>query len=169
MRVALAHPDALDSLVLMATSARPDPSTMKASTLHLWKMFRDGHRQDIADPAMKLLFAPSTYQSRPELIAKCRNELVSIADGHGMFNAALAAFNRSDVSSELHRIRTRTLVLAGRQDPVVTPAQVDFIAAQIPGAEFKIVDEASQLAAIEKPFEVVRLVRDFLGRTAALY
>jgi len=169
MRVALAHPDALDSLVLMATSARPDPSTMKASTLHLWKMFRDGHRQDIADPAMKLLFAPSTYQSRPELIAKCRNELVNIADGHGMFNAALAAFNRSDVSSELHRIRTRTLVLAGRQDPVVTPAQVDFIAAQIPGAEFKIVDEASQLAAIEKPFEVVRLVRDFLGRTAALY
>ena len=169
MRVALAHPDALDSLVLMATSARPDPSTMKASTLHLWKMFRDGHRQDIADSAMKLLFAPSTYQSRPELIAKCRNELVSIPDGQGMFNAALAAFNRSDVSSELHRIRTRTLVLAGRQDPAVTPAQVDFIAAQIPGAEFKIVDEASQLAAIEKPFEVARLVRDFLSRTASLY
>jgi 3-oxoadipate enol-lactonase len=86
-----------------------------------------------------------------------------------MFNAALAAFNRSDVSSELHRIRTRTLVLAGRQDPAVTSAQADFIAAQIPGAEFKVLDEASQLAAIEKPFEVARLVRDFLGRTASIY
>ena len=93
---------------------------------------------------------------------------MSIPDGHGMFNAALAAFNRSDVSSELHRIRTRTLVLAGRQDPAVTPAQVDFIAAQISGAEFEIVDEASQLAAIEKPFEVARLVRDFLSRTVSM-
>ncbi len=167
MRLALAHPDVFDSLVLMAASARPDPSTMKASTLHLWKLFRDGHRQDIADPVMKLLFAPGTYQSRPELIAKCRNELVSIPDAHGMFAAALAAFNRSDVSSELHRIRIRTLVLAGREDLVATPAQADFIAAQIPGAEFKIVDEASQLAGIEKPFEVARLVRDFLSPTAS--
>jgi pimeloyl-ACP methyl ester carboxylesterase len=85
-----------------------------------------------------------------------------------MFHAALAAFNRSDVSSELHRIRTRTLVLVGRQDPAVTPAQADFIAAHIHGAEFKIVDEASQLAAIEKPFEVARLVCDFLSRTRSL-
>jgi len=163
MRLALAHQDALDSLVLMATSARPDPSTMKASTLHLWKMFRDGHRQDIADSTMKLFFAPRTYQSRPELIANCRNELVSIIDARGMFAAAIAAFNRSDLSSELHKIKARTLVLAGREDPAATPAQADFIASQIPGAEFKIVDEASQLVAIEKPLEVARLVRDFLG------
>ena len=162
MRLALAHPEALDSLVLIATSARPDPSTTKASALHLWKMFRDGHRQDIADSAMKLFFAPRTYQARPELIANCRNELVSTIDARGMFAAALAAFNRSDLSSELHRIKARTLVLAGREDPAATPAQADFIASQIPGAEFKIVEEASQLAAIEKPSEVARLVREFL-------
>lgn len=167
MRLALAHPDALDSLVLMATSARPDPSTLKASTLHLWKMFRDGHRQDIADSAMKLFFAPRTYQSRPELIAKYRKELVSTIDAGGMFAAALAAFNRSDLSSELHRIKARTLVLAGREDPAATPAQVDFIASQIPGAEIQIVDEASQLVGIEKPFEVARLVREFLSRKAS--
>jgi 3-oxoadipate enol-lactonase len=80
-----------------------------------------------------------------------------------MFAAALAAFNRSDLSSELHRIKARTLVLAGREDPAATPAQADFIASQIPGAQFKIVDEASQLAAIEKPLEVARLVREFLS------
>jgi 3-oxoadipate enol-lactonase len=127
-------------------------------------MFRDGHRQDIADSAMKLSFAPRTYQSRPELIATCRNELVNTIDARGMFAAALAAFNRSDLSSELHRIKTRTLVLAGRDDPAATPAQADFVASQIPGAEFKIVDEAGQLAGIEKPFEVAQLVRDFLSK-----
>ena len=84
-----------------------------------------------------------------------------------MFAAALAAFNRSDLSSELHRIKARTLVLAGREDPAATPAQVDFIASQIPGAEIQIVDEASQLVGIEKPFEVARLVREFLSRKAS--
>ena len=62
----------------------------------------------------------------------------------------------------------RTLVLVGREDPAVTPAQADFMAAHIHGAEFKIVDEASQLAAIEKPLEVARLVCDFLSRTGSL-
>lgn len=168
MRLALAHPDALDSLVLMATSARLDPSTIKAATLHLWKMFRNGHREDIADSAMKLFFATRTYQARPELIAKYRTELVSTKDANGMFAAALAAFNRSDISSEIHRIKTRTLVIAGREDLAATPAQADFIAAQIPDAELKIIEDASHLVGIEKPFEVAKLVRDFLGRTAAV-
>ena len=167
MRLALAHPDALDSLVLMATISRPDPSAIKAPTLHLWKMFRDGHREDIADSAMKFFFATRTYQARPELIAKCRAELVRTKDATGMFAAALAAFNRSDISNEIHGIKTQTLVIAGREDLTATPAQADFITAQIPGAELEIIDDASHLAGIEKPFEIAKLVRDFLGRTAA--
>jgi pimeloyl-ACP methyl ester carboxylesterase len=167
MRLALAHPDALDSLVLMATSARPDPSTIKAPTLHLWKMFRDGHREDIADSAMKLFFAAGTYKARPELIAKCRTELVSTKDATGMFAAALASFNRSDISSEIHRIKPRTLVIAGREDLAATPAHADFIAAQIPNAELKIIEDTSHLVGIEKPFEIAKLVREFLRRTAA--
>ena len=167
MRLALAHPDALDSLVLIATSAQLDPSTIKASTLHLWKMFRNGHREDIADSAMKLFFATQTYQTRRELIAKYRTELVSTEDANGMFAAALAAFNRTDISSEIHRIKTRTLVIAGREDLAATPAQADFIAAQIPDAELKIIEDASQLVGIEKPLEIAKLVRDFLGRTAS--
>ena len=166
MRLALAHPDALDSLVLMATSARPDPSTIKAPTLHLWKMFRDGHRQDIADSMIKLFFAPRTYQSRQDVIAKCRNELVSTTDAHGMFAAALAAVNRSDISSAINRIKARTLVIAGREDLAATPAQADFIAAQISHAELKILEDGGHLVGIEKPLEVAKLVHDFLGRTA---
>jgi 3-oxoadipate enol-lactonase len=166
MRLALAHPDAIEALVLMATSARTDPSTMKASTLHLWKMFRDGHRQDIADSAMKLFFAPSTYQSRRELIAKHRKQFLDATDARGMFASALAAFNRSDISSEVHKIKAPTLVIAGREDLAATPAHADFIASQISGAELKIIDDAGQLAGIEKADEIARLVRDFLSRTA---
>ena len=165
MRLALAHPDVLDSLILMATSAQPDPSTIKSTTLHLWKMFRDGHREDIADVAMKLFFASKTYRDRPELINQCRAELVGTKDARGMFAAALAAFNRSDIGSEIHRIKTRTLVIAGREDPAATPAQADFTASQIADAELKIIEDASHLVGIEKPLEIAKLVRDFLNKT----
>jgi pimeloyl-ACP methyl ester carboxylesterase len=168
MRLALAHPDALDSLVLIATTSRLDPSVIKAPTLHLWKMFRNGHREEIADSIMKFFFAPRTYQARPELIAKCRTELVSTKDAGGMFAAALATFNRSDISSEIRRIKTRTLVIAGREDLTAPPAHADFIAAQIPGAELAIIEDAGHLAGIEKPVEIAKVVRDFFRRPAAL-
>ena len=164
MRLSLAHPEVLDSLVLMATSAQLDPSTIRGATLHLWKMFRDGRREEIADAAMKFFFASKTYRDRPELIQQCRTELVGTKDATGMFAAALAAFNRSDIGTEIHRIRTRTLVIAGREDPAATPAQAGFIASQIPGAELGIIDDASHLVGIEKPFEIAKLVRDFLKK-----
>ena len=162
MRLALAHPEILDSLILMATNAQLDPSTIKAGTLHLWKMFRDGHREDIADAAMKLFFAAKTYRDRPELIRQCRAALVGVKDARGMFAAALAAFNRSDIGSEIHRIKIRTLVIAGREDPAATPVQADFIASRIAGAEVKNIEDASHLVGVEKPLEIAKLVRDFL-------
>jgi 3-oxoadipate enol-lactonase len=168
MRLALAHPDILDSLVLVATTAGPDPSTIKAATFHLWKMFRDGHRKDIVDSAMKFFFADRTYRERPELVAKCRGEFVGIKDAHGMFAAALAAFNRFDIGSRIRGITTPTLVIAAREDPAATPALADFIAAQIPNARLEIIEGASHLVGIEKPFEITTLVREFLGASSRI-
>ncbi|BCA54608.1 3-oxoadipate enol-lactonase [Nitrospira sp. KM1] len=165
MRLALAHPDVLDSLILVATSARPDPSQIKGATLHLWKMFRDGHRGDIADPALKLLFAARTFKECPDLIARCRGELIRTKDAAGMFAAALATINRTDISGEIHKIKTRTLVITGREDPAATPAQADFIETQIPGAEMAIIDDAGHMVALEKPGEVAKLVQGFLAKS----
>jgi pimeloyl-ACP methyl ester carboxylesterase len=167
MRLALAHPDILDALVLMSTNARLDPPEIKESTLHLWKLFRDGHREDIADAAMTLFFASRTYQDRPHLVAQYRAELVSVKEASGMFAAALAAFDRSDIGGDIGRIKTRTLVMTGREDPAATPAQTEFIATHIPDAEWNIIEDASHLAGIEKPLEIATLVRAFLTKTVA--
>jgi pimeloyl-ACP methyl ester carboxylesterase len=39
MRLALAHPEKLDSLILMATNARLDEPEIKRQTLQLWELF----------------------------------------------------------------------------------------------------------------------------------
>jgi 3-oxoadipate enol-lactonase len=168
MRLALAHPEELDALVLMSTTARLDPPEIKEATLNLWKMFRDGHREDIADAAMKFFFASKTYRDRPELIQQYRTELVHTEDASGMFAAALAAFNRSDIGDQIHRINIPTLVVTGREDLAATPAQAKFIAEQIPSAHVEIIEDANHLAGIEKPLEIVTVIRDFLLGTAAI-
>jgi len=167
MRLALAHPDILDALVLLSTNARPDPQEIKKATLHLWKQFRDGHREDIADAAMTFFFSSRTYQNRPDLVAQYRAELVSMKEANGMFSAALAAFDRSDIGDDIGRIRTPTLVMTGREDPAATPAQAEFIATHIPGAAWNVIEDASHLAGIEKPLEIAKLVRAFLSKTVA--
>jgi len=165
MRLALAYPDLLDALVLMSTTARPDPPEIREPTLQLWQMFRAGHREDIVDSAMKFFFAARTYQDRPDLIAKYRTALIEMKQVDGMYAAVLAAFNRSDMGDAIRRISLPTLVMTGREDSAATPAQAAFIAAHIPNAQVEIINEANHLVGIEKPFEISRLVRAFLART----
>ncbi|HEU4683428.1 MAG TPA: alpha/beta hydrolase [Nitrospira sp.] len=167
MRLALAHPEVLDALILLSTNARLDPPEVKEATLHLWKLFRDGHREDIADAAMTFFFSSRTYQERPDLVAQYRAELVGMRQAHGMFAAALAAFDRSDIGNDIGRIKTRTLVMTGREDPAATPAHAEFMATHIPHAQWKIIEDTSHLAGIEKPLEIARVVRDFLAENVA--
>ena len=68
---------------------------------------------------MTFFFASRTYQDRPDLVAQYRAELVGMKDAKGMFTAALAAFDRSDISDDIDRIKTPTLVMTGREDPAL--------------------------------------------------
>lgn len=83
MRLALAHPETISSLILMATEAHLDEPEIKAQTLQLWELFRDGHRADIAEPALQFFFARKTYEDNPELVEVFRNKLVNFGDVGG--------------------------------------------------------------------------------------
>ena len=58
----LQHPEAIESLILIAAIARLDPPELGQQTLALWQMFRDGHREDIVDAALRFFFAPATLE-----------------------------------------------------------------------------------------------------------
>ena len=164
MRLALAHPEKVDSLILMATNAHLDAPEIKQQTLQLWEMFRDGHRADIAEPALQFFFARKTYENQPELVERYRNKLVNFKEVSGMFAAALAVFERDDIGDKISAIKVPTLVIAGREDVTATPQEAEFIASSIPNAQLKIVEDANHLLAVEKSGEVLEIIRAFLKR-----
>ncbi len=162
MRLALAHPEKVNSLILMATTARLDAPNIKKQTLQLWEMFRDGHRANIAEPALQFFFARKTYENQPELVEHYRNKLMNFKETGGMFEAALAAFKRDDIGDKISAIKVPTLVIAGKEDLTATPQEAEFIASRIPNAQLKIIEDANHLLAVEKPREVLQIIRAFL-------
>jgi 3-oxoadipate enol-lactonase len=168
MRLALAHPTKLDSLILMVTNAKLDEPEIKKQTLQLWEMFRDGKREIIAEPAMPYFFAKKTFENQPELIKTFRNKLVSFKEADGMFAAAIAAFERDDLSDKISRIKIPTLIITGNEDITATPQEAEFMASRIQNAQLKIFEDTNHLLAIEKPSEVVECIRSFLKQVNSL-
>lgn len=162
MRLALAHPEAIDSLILIATTARLDPPQLHEQAWPLWEMFRDGHREDIVDAALQFNFAPATFKNQPQLIEHYRDKVITYQNAEGVFEAARAVFNRTDISDQIHAIQAPTLVIAGKEDTAISPAESELIAARIPNAQVAIMDDASHMIVVEKPREVAQLIREFL-------
>jgi pimeloyl-ACP methyl ester carboxylesterase len=164
MRLAIQHPEVIESLIVLATMARLDSPQIREQTWWLWQMLRAGHREDIVDAALRFFFSPSTFSSQPRLVANYRDKIMnySHAQAKGMFEVARAVLNRTDISDQLSAIKTPTLVITGKDDLAPTPADMESIASAIPKAEFAVVDESSHLLAVEKPREVAEIFYDFL-------
>ncbi len=162
MRLALQHPEIIDSLILIATTARLDPPQIREQTWKLWEMFRDGHRASIADAALQFFFAPATYKNQPQLVEHYRHKLIDFKQVEGMFEAARAVFERNDIGDEIAVIKLPTLVIAGREDTATLPVESEVIASRISNAQIKIFDEANHMVVVEKQQEVARLIREFL-------
>ena len=164
MRLALSRPQLVDSLILIATSARPDPPEIRQQSWALWEMFRDGHRQEVVDPALRFFFAPNSFETQPQLIAEYRHKITNYSEkqANAMFEVAGAVFERSDISDAIHRIKAPTLIIAGTEDLISPQQESALIGSRISNARLITIANAGHLLVVEKPQEVTRSIRDFL-------
>lgn len=81
------------------------------------------------------------------------------------YAAACDAIGATDLSDRLGDLRAPTLCIAGRHDPVTTPADADALAAGIAGSR-RLDLPTSHLSAVEAPQAFAAAVLDFLGAPA---
>ncbi|WP_369656901.1 alpha/beta fold hydrolase [Variovorax sp. V213] len=70
--------------------------------------------------------------------------------------------------SELRKVMTNTLVVVGREDPIVPVSVAEEMLDLLPNAEMVIVEDAGHSAYFEKPEEFNTQVLSFLGKHAPL-
>jgi 3-oxoadipate enol-lactonase len=164
MRLAIQHPEMIESLVLMAATARLDSPQIREQTWWLWQMFCAGHRAHVVDAALRFFFSPSTFSNQPQVVSAYREKIVNYSQAQvkGMYEVARAVLDRADISDQLSAITVPTLLIAGKDDLAPTPAEMESIASNIPNAQFAVVDEASHLLAVENPRQVAEIFSEFL-------
>jgi len=147
------HPERVDHLVVLCTSALLGPPEM---WIERAAVVSARGTAAVADSVVSRWFTPSLQRRAPELIARMRAMLaVTPAAGYA---ACCGAIQRMDLRPDLAAIRAPTLAIAGADDPSTPPAHLSRIARAIAGCRLAVVDEAAHLANVEQPERTTSLI-----------
>lgn len=152
MTIAARHPERVEKLALMCTSAHLPPESGwrdRAATV------RTQGTAAITEAAIGRWFTPAFTETDPytAMLAATPDE------GYAGCCEAIAAM---DIRSRLPAITAPTLVIAGALDPATPPEHGQLIADAVPDARLAVVPDASHLANVERPAEVTGLLLEHL-------
>lgn len=158
-RLAAAHPERVDRLVLVATV---DPSR------RLW-LGTAGLRLGIRFPFLARIavaraqrVAARAAAVRPHELARAYVEPLRLA-GTGAFLDRFVAEHATSSNLDLARIASPTLVIGPLEDTVVQPEVTRSVAARIRGSRYVPLPGAGHSVAAEAPDRVTDLIDEFLG------
>ena len=163
LRLAIDYPDLLKSLILMDTSADPEPEDNKGPYRKLAFIGRWFGFRPVIKPLMGIMFG-RTFLADPAKAAereRWKNHLLQLKRT-GTSRAAHAVIDRQGVYDRLGRIQTPTLVLVGDEDVATVPAKAERLHQAISGSRLAVIPGAGHSSSIEQPGLVTRAIEDFL-------
>lgn len=150
-------PGRLGKLVLTSTAARVGT---EAGWRERAAVVRGAGMDPVAAGAPGRWFSPGFAAAQPAVVAGLVAGLrASPPEGYAACCDALAL---ADLREDIARIPVPTLAIAGRFDPVTTPADADFIASQVKNAHRADLD-ASHISNVEQAEAFTAAVLDFLN------
>ncbi len=150
--LALAYPDRVAALALIATGAR----------LRVHPAFLEGFRNDFDNTVEKIIAYYFAANADPRMVEK--SAALLRACGQRVVFGDFSACNAFDVSERLAKIRMPTLVVCGREDQLTPPKSSDFLAANVPHARLELIEGAGHHVMIEKPDIVNRALMEFVQK-----
>ena len=162
MRLGARRPDLVRSLLLLDTSADPEPpENVLKFRLGNWfaRCFGVGLVVDATVPIMfgrSALSDPARAAERDAWRRRLRSNRRSL------WRAVNGVIERPSVYHELSSITAPTLVMVGEEDTVTVPAKAERIAAAIAGAKLVRIPRAGHIVTVERPKAVTQAIGDFL-------
>jgi 3-oxoadipate enol-lactonase len=166
--LALAHPDRVDTLVLVATipgGRLTAPMPLKTAYLLTWAPLMAGEVR--LRGFVKHALGPETVRRRTKVVERLMAQKRAHPQSEQAWRAQATAGVLFDPLGRQRRITQPTLILQGTADQVVNPANAELLADLIPGARRQYFDGAGHLLYWDEPRRFVRVVSDFLTDRAA--
>jgi pimeloyl-ACP methyl ester carboxylesterase len=164
MRMGIRYPELVRSLILMETSADPEPPENIPKYKMLSFISRWISVRLIAGKTMQIMFGQTFLNdpARREQRERWRGYLIA-NNQTGIGRALIGVIERKGVYEQLGSIKCPTLVIVGEQDVATVPAKAERIAAAIPGAKLVRIPNAGHTSTVEEPGAVTKAIEEFLS------
>jgi 3-oxoadipate enol-lactonase len=164
MRLAARRPDLVTSLILIGTSADPEP----AANIPKYRMLNLVARWFgfglVANRVMAIMFGQKFLRdpARQQECAEWRRQLFA---NHriGITRATSGVIARHGVYDELHAITAPTLILVGDQDVATVPATAQRMHERITRSQLTIIPGAGHTSTVEEPEAINTAILTFLS------
>jgi len=153
------HGHRLRALVACDTRATADTEEARSGRLKMAENVAEWGSGRVAEIMGPRLFAPATFQKKPEMVAAVR-AVVERTPPAGIAAAQRGMAARSDATDLLPHVTVPTLVLVGEHDVISPVAEMKALAAAVPGAELVVIPRAGHMTTMEEP----EVVNDALAR-----
>jgi 3-oxoadipate enol-lactonase len=158
---AVAHPEKLDGLILMDTTAGYGEEKRDA-----WEQRAKNAETKGMEPVIPFnrprWFSSGFLESNPQRVEAVGKIL--LANDTSSYAAACRALGRFDARSELHKIQCPTLIIVGEGDPATPLPMAEHLHENIKNSELHVLEGLKHMSPVEAPERVGQLIQKFLER-----
>lgn len=164
MPLAARHPKLVRSLVLLDTSAQAEPWPHKIKYAAMTLIVKLFGVKPLVPSMLPLMFGKSFLHDslNRELVSHWKQKLLALKKT--IVGPVSGVTKRRDVTQELVNIICPSLVLVGDEDQTTAVSCAENIAAHIAGSELEIIPKCGHSSALEKPEQVIALMKDFYSK-----
>jgi 3-oxoadipate enol-lactonase len=163
MRLAIRHPELLKSIILMETSADPEPEENRPKYRILGFIERYISIKLVSGRAMNIMFG-KTFLNDPNRASERAEWKRRMESGNrvGVYRALDAVITRQGVYEQLGKINLPTLVMVGEEDIATVPAKAERIHQAINGSKLVYIPQAGHTSSVEQGKRISQEIEDFL-------
>lgn len=152
LRAVERNPERVMGLVLCDTKSEADSNEAKVKRANGIKFVKANGMKYYAQDYVKIVFAPSSFESRAESVKMVQSTVERTAP-ESIFGTLLALAGRTDTTGVLPSIKCPTLVLVGEKDNVTPVVHSQTLKDRIPGATLAVIPGAGHISNLEDPTE----------------
>jgi 3-oxoadipate enol-lactonase len=160
LELAIRHSQRLGAL-LVADTLAAFPEAARVPFRGMAERVTSIGMQAVLDTAINRMLPPAFAERNPEAVARRKQALGAVDPA--CFARACLALAAMDLSSQVTKIRNRTLVMCGEQDQTTPPALAKALADAIPGAQYRAIAGSGHCPMLEQPQALVRFIEEFLA------
>lgn len=151
MRLAARRPELIRRLVLVETSAEPEPPENVGKYKLLAFVAEHFGLRPVGGKVMRIMFGKSFMADPARAADRDRWKGELLANRRDIVRAVRGVIEREAIAGELAKITAPTRVIVGEEDTATVPAKAERIAAAIPGATLVRIPGAGHTSSVEQP------------------